>query len=624
MTQRRRFAMRSKRLAAFLALAALALASLTFATAAMGQEAEVTVGSIDTEFSQNKQNEPAVALNANNPLWAAAGANDNIDMELCNAGPDNDCPFTEGVGVSGISFSFDGGKTWTQPNYPGYSARTCVGTAGTDTDPCVPLTPTEGGQIGTLPKYYENGLVSDGDPAVAWGPRQGANGAFSWANGSRLYYANLTSNFPGQQGFKGAEAIGVSWTDDPEVAAAGGAAGWAAWHAPVIASKQSSATFSDKEQIWADNASSSPFFGNVYICHAHFVGNPAQSIHVSVSRDGGNTWTNKKVTPASDNFQHFGRSGCTIRTTSDGVTYVFYEEANAFTSLPPHGSHFYVVSTDGGSSWSRPQKAFDVTDPCFNIDPNIARCVEDGWAGARNDLAASPSIDIANGAPTGAGATNEIVDAWADGSGGLNNENVLVATKLPNGGWHGPFVASTGGDRGYYAAPAISPTGDRLYLTYNAFTTPFQANTSAPRNLIGVVKTSSAVLDPTTGSWSTLHRTAGGDPRASSQNNLVAEFLGDYVYTAAANVGGTNFAVGVWNDVRAAADCPAIDAFRLEFRDAVLAGTVQPEEEDLPEIRAEGGDAEPHQEGEPEAPAPNYECPDFWGNSDIWSYSNAP
>lgn len=330
------------------------------------------------------------------------------------------------------------------------------------------------------------------------------------------------------------------------------------------------------------------------------------------------------MTPASDNFQHFGRSGCTIRTTSDGVTYVFYEEANAFTSLPPHGSHFYVVSTDGGSSWSRPQKAFDVTDPCFNIDPNIARCVEDGWAGARNDLAASPSIDIANGAPTGAGATNEIVDAWADGSGGLNNEKVLVATKLPDGGWHGPFVASTGGDRGYYAAPAISPSGDQLYLTYNAFTTPFQANTTAPRNLIGVVKTSSAVLDPTTDSWSTLHRTGGGDPRASSQNNLVAEFLGDYVYTAAANVGGTNFAVGVWNDVRAAADCPAIDAFRLEFRDAVLAGTVEPEEEDLPEIRAEGGDAEPHQEGEPEAPAPNYECPDFWGNSDIWSYSNAP
>ena len=70
------------------------------------------------------------------------------------------------------------------------------------------------GAIGTLPGYFEAGLVSDGAPAVAFGPVF-ANGSFSWANGSRLNYANLTSNFPGRQAFKGFEAIAVSRIDGP-------------------------------------------------------------------------------------------------------------------------------------------------------------------------------------------------------------------------------------------------------------------------------------------------------------------------------------------------------------------------------------------------------------------------
>src|SRR6266567_2965759 len=132
----------------------------------------VSIGSPMTPFAQSKQNEPALAVDPNNPFVLAAGANEEIDIEACAAGDPTSCPFTTGVGTSGIYFSFDGGKTWTQPTYTGWSARACLGPAA-----CVPAV----GPIGTLPWYYEDGLVSDGDPSLAFGPRPGSDGKFSWA-----------------------------------------------------------------------------------------------------------------------------------------------------------------------------------------------------------------------------------------------------------------------------------------------------------------------------------------------------------------------------------------------------------------------------------------------------------
>jgi hypothetical protein len=361
----------------------------------------------------------------------------------------------------------------------------------------------------------------------------------------------------------------------------------------VLVSKQSSTTFSDKSQIWADNAASSPFFGTVYVCWASFVGqekgNAAPApLQVAVSHDGGVTWQQHQVSAAANNSQRNPPDGCTIRTDSKGTAYVF--GIGTVSSQGKDAFELMSRSFNGGSTWSTATPvAGPVTQPGV-FDPVLGRPTIDGVAGARSDLAPAPSVDIANGAPTGADATNRIVMTYV--SGGIAAPHVYFTESTDSGStWSTPRTIETPGDRGFYTAPAISPNGTDVYVIYNAFTTPYRTNTADPRSLVGVVLHADSSTSPgtATGAFSELHRSSPGDPRGSSQNDLTAEFLGDYVYAAATRTYGA----AVWNDTSLAADCPAIDAWRQSL---------------------ETGGSVP-------TPAPQQDCAANFGNSDIFGGS---
>jgi hypothetical protein len=583
-------------MASILALIGMFAGGTTSASPASNQaiDALVSEASPTGQHPQNAQNEPALAVDPTRANVLAAGANDLVDMQPCSQQASTTAgacsfplgTFNLGVGITGVYFSFDSGHTWIQPEYQGLTAADCDPTV----EPCTP----HPGPIHTVPNYYENGLRSRSDPGVAFGPAP-VNGTFSWDNGSRLYVStlatNLTDTIIKHGGVNSTFAITVSHIDDVTEERIQDQANWSKPY--FVPAHVASSAGLDKEQVWADNASSSPFFGNVYLCYSDFHsfshGNsfPLKPM-VATSTDGGLTWKAHQVAPPHANRKHGAYDACTVRTDSHGVVYAFFTH---FSGESLEGSQTLIKSYDGGSTWGKPQDVIPITDPCFNVDPVSFRCVGDGIAGARIDLSAGPSFDIANGAPTGEDATDEIVGAWSDGSLGSNNEVTMISYSTDGGDtWSSPEAVSDPGDRSVFSAPALSPDGATLYVVYMANLAPFQETTASPRPERGVLRMATIGPDGVPTGWTTLYDGPSGDARGSSQGRILYnEFLGDYVYA----IGTRTYGAAVWTDTRRTEDCPAMDDWRQQSHDA--GHLVFP------------------------APWPLGDCPANFGNNDIFS-----
>jgi hypothetical protein len=566
----------------------------------------MSVASPTGEYQRNAQNMPTMAVDPTHPHVLAATANDLVDMQPCSreaaingaacglpANPQGGGTFNIGVGYTGVYFSFDSGHHWIQPTYQGLTAAGC--------DPTVEPCTAQPGPIHTVPNYYENGLRALGGSSVAFGPVL-RDGRFSWENGSRLYLSTLVNNLtntPIQPGrIDSTRTVSVSHIDNPTPARV---ADQSNWSAPVFVPPRAPVLHRPTEdQVWADNASSSRFFGRVYMCYNDFqiapipgaVG-PVQPT-LAVSSDGGQTWTTHAFAPPVNSPSEGYRLGCTVRTDSRGVVYAFFTHflGQPFPSLNLGAAQTIVKSFDGGATWTEPVDFVAINTGCYFVDTISDRCT---WGRAGSFDQPHPSVGIANGAPTGADATDEIMLAWSDGRLGQYREAAVLSHSADGARtWSEPKVVSQPGERVVFTAVAVAPDASRVYVIYNAFTSPFSPTTLEPRMVRGVLRSAAIGRHGAPVGWTTKYRGRSGDARGTS---FVAwnyhEFLGFFVYAIATR----HYGAGAWTDVSRTADCPAIDAWRQASFEADSVQTP--------------------------APWPQADCPANFGNSDLVSATTA-
>ena len=467
-------------------------------------------------FSSNKQNETSITRDPVTGVLVA-GANDEINEGPCpgttvpGASP---CPFVRGVGVSGYYRSVDG-KSWTGGILPGTPGR-----------------------------------ASGGDPSLDNGPRQCANGQFSYSCGAVIYYASLED--PVNPDLHFSEATGVARSFDDG----------ATWQTPIEVSSVSKANFDDHEWLAVDNKNpSSPFYGRVYVFWAVFcancAGNGNVKLFVAHSSDGGLSWSNPvQVSGANNNIGQGFRETGQMAVASNGTVEAFWSENEDTT----HTATVQVVATskDGGQTFSAPitissvvdyplrGTPFDVVDH-FNRVPGMS---------ARVDCFPHPAADP---------SSPKVYVVWCDFAGGNGSGDVKAAVSSDGLTWTNlGVIAQVANRNAFFPAVGVAPDGT-VSVAFDALTAPPDNNPWKT----GVQTYDVFYVELPKGGTSFTKpiqvSTASSNPEASSYNNLQEQFIGDYIGI----VDGPTQATIVWTDARNAALCPAVS----DYRSAVYAGS---------------------------------------------------
>jgi hypothetical protein len=176
--------------------------------------------------------------------------------------------------------------------------------------------------------------------------------------------------------------------------------------------------------------------------------------------------------------------------------------------------------------------------------------------------------------------------------------------------WSAPQDVSTDA-QGYAFDASVSAYGQRADIGWQSVT--LQDGGSAERFGTGNAAVDAYVATGAAGTWASVNVNHGvSDPAASAQNNLRAQFWGDY----ASIISSPTEARYVYTDSRTGEGCPDVD----EFQQFVIDNGLPTGEE-----REDGGkDAGREDAADEVEPAPPTDCPPQFGNTDAYVATVTP
>ena len=394
-----------------------------------------TDGDTDSNDGGNRRqgNEPFSVIDPTDPDTVVAGWNDYSQTDL-------------GAGWQGFAYSRNGGETWTDSFVPGYPAdNSAEGQAS--------------------PLHGRN--TEAGDPIAAFD------------NDGNLYVGGISFNRAGAINGH----VYVARYDAADVEIAGAPDYPVDYRFTRIVgrgtpSRNFFGIFQDKPMLEVDRTGGDTD-GNVYVCWSRFTGIGVQDkIFFSRSTNGGNTFSR----PVQLTVHGFTGAvqGCDIAIEGDGDVYVTFRTFND-RSRVGENRLFFARSTNGGASFSRPQKVRDIT-PYFPFDTVSRDCGDGaeacpaGFVFARVPLEPRSTADQSSANDGVWLVYNEIdpgtiVDSntsyTSAGPGTVGRSVVYVVKSTDNGAhWSAPVKVDNAGGLGHQFFPDIDALGGGLGVVW--------------------------------------------------------------------------------------------------------------------------------------------------------------